>query len=349
VHRDFVSKIDQPLCTGNVRKQTAKALKQVADSYGAWLTLVKGAGNTNSGAAAGVSAGAIEAYNDGLAAANRQDYKTAAREFSKALAHGSLPAEQAYIVHMSRATVYYRDHQALPAIQDLTAAIRLKPDDIRAYGARASLYQGMQQDTFALADYAKMRELAPGDIRVRMAHGDLSLQLGRYADAIQDYNVVLRVYSSNTGALTSRGLAYRSAGDFDHAAQDLKRVVSVRPTGDSAAEDILPAYLCDALARSKNPAAAIAVCNNVIRQNRYSALSLEALGYAQYRLRRYREALQGFAAAARIYPNRPEYLFAQGVAKIKAGDAGGGRRDIAEAQQLAPNIAATMAKQNLRP
>ncbi len=47
VHRDFTSTIDQPLCQGAIREQTAAALKQIAESYNTTISFMGPGGNAS--------------------------------------------------------------------------------------------------------------------------------------------------------------------------------------------------------------------------------------------------------------------------------------------------------------
>src|SRR6185503_9440465 len=193
-------------------------------------------------------------------------------------------------------------------------------------------------------DYSKMIELSGSDVRPHMARAELAMQLGKYAQAVKDYNVVLRAYPGNGMVLQTRGIAYKQLGEFDHAADDLRSAIKSSPD-----DPMLAAYLCESLAHSHNPSAAIAQCGSVLKSNPYSATSFEARGYAFFRAKRYADALRDFKAAATIYPNRAEYLYARGIAKAKVGDRGGSRQDITFAEQLAPNVGRESAKAGLTP
>jgi len=63
------------------------------------------------------------------------------------------------VFHLRRAAVYQSSKQYDKAIQDETEAIRLQPDDLKAYAARASAEQASGDAAGAMADRRHMQEM----------------------------------------------------------------------------------------------------------------------------------------------------------------------------------------------
>ena len=172
----------------------------------------------------------------------------------------------------------------------------------------------------------------------------LEFQLHKYEAAADDLTVVLRANPANTSLLQSRGIAYKMTSHFDEAAADFKRVM------DSGGGDpLLPDYLCDALARSSKPGAAIQDCAVVIKEHPYSAIPFAARGYAHYRLAQYAAALADFDIAVSKSSNRAQYLYARGMAEAMVGKNREAKLDMQRADQLSPGIAKNWKQTSISP
>ena len=81
VHRDFTSKIDQVMCTGRVRQQTADALKKIVDSYDNTVLYFK-----KKDSASAAPDGNSPEYNNGSAHYKAGQYDLAVNDFTAEIA-----------------------------------------------------------------------------------------------------------------------------------------------------------------------------------------------------------------------------------------------------------------------
>ncbi|HEX3809903.1 MAG TPA: tetratricopeptide repeat protein, partial [Rhizomicrobium sp.] len=354
VHRDFASTVDQPLCTDALRKQTAAALKEISDSYDIELSLVPPPAKASATMSSqnvkggykglGIRPETLKNFNAASAAIQNSDFDNGIRLLTAVLADKSLAADQRYVTYTNRASAYYRAGRFQQAIDDISQAIKLKKDDARAYGIRASLFERTGNQTAALSDFAAYTRLAPNDRGVRVESGNLNFQDANYAAAIKDFSAALAMNGNDSQTLVVRGMAYEKLGDYDHAAADFGRAATMGDIDQNG-----ETRYCAALSRGHKPSLAIPQCEISLRADPYSGDSLQARGYAYFRLGKYKDALKDFTAANHVYPANAEYLYSRGAAKLRLGDKSGGNQDLQAARQISPGVDQKMAAWRLVP
>ncbi|MDE2183321.1 MAG: DUF3857 domain-containing protein [Alphaproteobacteria bacterium] len=344
VHRDFLSRIDQPLCTGAVRSQTARALLEIAISYLGQIRILPSGGSSGL-----VSQNNVKpllgpkplnsreqiAFNDAIAAAKIGDSDRAVRLISTLMAANHTDtADGTYTSHLAQGLAYLQSSQFDAAVSELTEAIRLNPDaGPQPYSARASAYSRMGKSRLAAADLETALKSSPDDLKLRQTHAELLAQLHDYDGAAADMNLVVRAHPDDRALVLERaGIRYH-ADKYDEAAADFTHAERL----GADAKDVRPG-LCNSLARTDAFAQAIGHCSWVIGQDAQSVAGLESRGYAYFRLGKYAQALADFSAAARIDAGDPRYLYERGVAKLKTGDKSG-QADIEAATKAVPRIA----------
>ncbi len=349
VRREFTSKIDQPLCTGELRKRTAAALKQIADSYNTELSLVPSgtapAAAVPSGADAAANGQNDETFRTATAAMNGHDLDTAIKLLSTLMAQPNLAPQQSYMYHDARGTAYLENNQSAEAIDDLSVAIRLKPDsEAQPYLARGSAYLRLNKPELAMLDFDVAVRLEPDNWGAHMARAEMLEHEKQYDEAILDFNAALKIRPKNLRTLSERALANQLNGDFDEAAADFERIGRLK-----GSESSVLGQLCETLSRSSKPDMAVYQCSRVLALTPYDGTALQARGIANFRLGKYADALRDFDQAARTYPTDADYLYERGTARIKTGDSKGGQADIAAAKLASPGVARKMAARKIVP
>ncbi len=340
VHREFISKIDQPLCTGAVRQKMARTLLEIATSYLGQIRIVPATGgpalvSQNAAPLLGPNpVGGFDeiAFSDGMAAAKFGDADRATRLI------GALAASNhsdTHSTHLAQGLSYLQNSQPALAVTELSEAIRLNPDaGSEYYSARASAYSLIGKNKLAVADLDMALKSAPDDLQLRQTHAELLIRLHDYDGAAADYNVIVRANPNDPALILKRADVRYHADKYDEAVADYRRASKL----GAPQADVQPG-LCQSLARTEEFAQAVSPCSRILQQDAESGAGLESRGYAYFRLGKYSEALNDFARAAKSDPQSARYLYERGVAKIKAGNAAEGRSDIAAATKLVPNIA----------
>lgn len=120
----------------------------------------------------------------GLQALEEQRYPTAAAVFtallSSTLVAGPSRAQTLYWW----GTCFSLDHQPIPSLADLTAALELAPTEAALYTGRSRVYLGLDRLTEAQADIARALELAPDDGAANLLQGTIDLKLRHYAEVL---------------------------------------------------------------------------------------------------------------------------------------------------------------------
>jgi lipoprotein NlpI len=254
LHREFTSTIDTPLCSGDVRKETAAALTQIATSY----TYGVAVGRALSPAEQRIS----DQLHEGLTAIQQKDYDRAVRDFSGALTSQDITPKLVPSTHMARGDAYLLQGKYDQAIADYDEAVKLSPDlaskyptfahaledqrefhraeqvwtnAISASPNTANLYdeRGNVRDFLgdhdgALSDFNRAISLAAPKDRVAAYYNDRAITFWTTHDwrsAIADDTEALKHDDTSATAYRGRGIAEYFAGKFDAASVDLAKAV----------------------------------------------------------------------------------------------------------------------------
>ncbi|MGA7674096.1 MAG: tetratricopeptide repeat protein [Rhizomicrobium sp.] len=258
VHRDFTSTIDQPLCTGEIRKQAAAALKQISDSYNTNISFSRTLENADQAikanpndaeafddrgithAKSGQNTLAItdydqaiklkpnEAqyyYNRGLAYSDLGQYVRAFEDFDKAVA--MKPDDADFLEN--RGYAYRMMNQNDSALQDFDKVIALKPDYALAYYNRGAIYYSTRQFERAIQEYDQAIKLDPSYYYSYLDRGSVNLNLKEYGRAIGDFSKAITLNAADENAYVHRGMAYLDSQKFRLAIKDFDKAIALKP------------------------------------------------------------------------------------------------------------------------
>jgi tetratricopeptide (TPR) repeat protein len=90
-------------------------------------------------------------------------------------------------------------------------------------------------------------------------------------------------------------------------------------------------------------------CNKAIERKRRIAGFYDSRGLVYFKLGKFQEALNDFTAALDKAPDTDTSRYVRGVAKLRLGDAEGGKKDIADAEERDLVIARQMAGYGVTP
>lgn len=127
----------------------------------------------------------------------------------------------------TRADVYLVMEDSVKAEQDLTAAIRIQPENKNYYNRRGQLY--FEQNRFDLsdADYLKMTELDPGDVMGYMGLGRNAKNQGDFKKAMETFNYVIRLEPDYSSGYSFRADCYIAEKKYSEALDDLIKALSI--------------------------------------------------------------------------------------------------------------------------
>jgi tetratricopeptide (TPR) repeat protein len=134
---------------------------------------------------------------------------------------------------MSRGIAQVENGKYDLAIADFTKVIKLKPDEANGWFNRAeALYQRSDPANFSQATTSADRSTNTPD--AASTDEDLKQQRQGYQQAVSDYDVVLRLNSNDTQALTGRGHAKFALGEYEAALADYEQVIKLVPENATA-------------------------------------------------------------------------------------------------------------------
>lgn len=156
-------------------------------------------------------------------------------EFGKALTASDLSikyipkkdTEYLSYAYAARAGIYANLEDTVKAIEDLTTAIRISPDDTNWYDKRAQIYYEQQKYDLADADYRKMVELKPGDVMGYMGIGRNAKAQERWDDAIKQFDYVIKLDNNYSSGYSFRAEAYLSQKQYQKAIQDICEALEI--------------------------------------------------------------------------------------------------------------------------
>jgi len=137
-------------------------------------------------------------------------------------------------VFFAMGETYAQAGDAQNAVRAFDRAIRLAPDDSRAYTGRGGALAGLGETDRALADLARAMELAkPDDPDPWLRRAVIHLNAGKPADAVRDLDEAIRRDPETADNYVVRGTAHRMAGGTDNlrlAVADFERAIEIAPT-----------------------------------------------------------------------------------------------------------------------
>jgi len=326
VHRSFTSKIDQVMCTGTVRTQSAAALKKIADSYQIAIAFTEQGGKGDK-----ASEAATSFYDSGLSHYNAERYELAIADFDKAIA---LKPDDFYAI-AARANAHMRQREYATAIQDYDRAIKLKNGESDAFSARGRAYYLLGQRDKAIADYSSAIALNPKDSDSYNRRGYIYGEQGQMARAIADFDKVIALDPG--GAETYSAYFNRARANAttspDVAMADLNKAIELKA-------DFVEAYLVrgQLKAVTGKQAAAIADLDKALTLEPGDINILTARAYVYFRADNYKLAIADYDKVIAQKPDSAVALFYRGGAKNKLGLKKEGERDVAAALKLDPAL-----------
>jgi tetratricopeptide (TPR) repeat protein len=218
------------------------------------------------------------------------------------------------------------------AIQELTKALALKPDDVKIYLNRGNFYVLKKDYPAALADFNWVLQFDPKDAEAYNSRGVVKQALFQYPSALEDFNQAIQLSPTTSMFYTNRGIIEKYLGNIDLALKSYEKAIELNPYSDEAynsrgvAKHFLNRY-----------EEAILDYSYAIKLNPYQARFYSNRGIAKRELQRLDEALEDFNNAVQIDPQLIEAYLSRGNLKRLLKDFQGALSDYQLAQQLQPD------------
>jgi tetratricopeptide (TPR) repeat protein len=115
------------------------------------------------------------------------------------------------------------------AIAELDQAIRLAPNDARAYRRRGNFWGRKGETDRALADYEQAIRIDPNDIATFRERGVMWQRNGELDKALADLDHAVRMSFADPEAYSDRGAVWLEKGRYDRALADFNRALKINP------------------------------------------------------------------------------------------------------------------------
>ncbi|HVO02475.1 MAG TPA: tetratricopeptide repeat protein [Candidatus Cybelea sp.] len=163
------------------------------------------------------------------------DYDAAIADFGTAIAATPNDAE----LHVRRGLWFASDDKAQEAIDDFTAALKIRPGYPAALLSRSQSFSDRadyaQHDLAnAIADLDSLLHQFPESAELMLNRAFILGRDQRFEDAIADYDHVLKLRPKSAGTFEARGNAYAELQNFNDAAKDYDRAVDIEPKEPSS-------------------------------------------------------------------------------------------------------------------
>lgn len=182
VQRDFTSRMNEPLCSTDIRRASIAALKQISKSYEVDLQVGKPAKKPS------------------------KYVRISAEEFS---------------TQQTRYALFYSHSEQTYGIANPDMVLKSTPDNVEALNDRGVAYIRKKDISHAVADFEHAIALNPGAILPRLNRGRMLVLQGQTQIAINEYDTAVNVEPSNPYIYWERAIAYFVAGQSEKALSDL--------------------------------------------------------------------------------------------------------------------------------
>ncbi len=135
-----------------------------------------------------------------------------------------------YLYMTSFSAISVSEEKALDrAITSYDEAVRLDPDNAKAYNNRGIAKGKMGRKEEAIADFDKAVRLDPDYVDAHFNRGVVKGEVGRHKEAIADYNEAVRLDPDDAKAYNNRGISKMEMGRHEEAIADFDEAVRLDP------------------------------------------------------------------------------------------------------------------------
>ncbi len=154
-----------------------------------------------------------------------EDINTAIKYFNKNIKPDGKDFDAVY----HRGLAHAIQNKTQEAIDDLTTAIKIKPNSSRALYKRGNVHLKLNEFEKALNDFDKAIEINVTDSRLYINRGVVKSILNAPKEAINDFNVAIDINPKSYNAHHNRGLAQQKLGKYNEAIKDFNKIINIYP------------------------------------------------------------------------------------------------------------------------
>ncbi len=270
-------------------------------------------------------------YVDGLVLRSGAMMRSGFDPFALDLLQVALDIDPAHAeAYRLRAEIRSARFQWQEALDDLTKALHLAPSHMDARLNKVTCHWMLNQHDEAEAEASRGINQDPGQAPLLLLRASVRADLARYDDAAADFDAAIRIDPDSPAAYVQRGTLRHQVEDFDRALEDYDRTLALEPNFDLAhAGRGLALLELERFPEALDSAKAILAIDNEDPYGWYIR------GRVHIAMGRYKRAILDLNRVLSQDPDHVEARCYRGLAKEKAGNRKGARKDYARAYRTA--------------
>jgi tetratricopeptide (TPR) repeat protein len=220
-----------------------------------------------------------------------------------------------------------KDYQG--AIANLNQAIKINPNDNKAYINRGLARSELGDKQGAITDYNQAIKINPNYVEAYFNRGVARYKLGDKQGAITDYNQAIKINPNLAQAYNNRANARIDLGDKQGAIADYNQAIKINP-------NYAEAYYNRGNTRDDlgDKQGAIADYSQAIKINPNYAQAYYNRGFSRYQLGDKQGAISDYTQAIKLNQNDAEAYYNRGAVRSELGDKQGAITDLQKAAEL---------------
>jgi tetratricopeptide (TPR) repeat protein len=231
------------------------------------------------------------------------------------------------------------------AVDDLTQAIALDPNEADYYARRGEARIALNQKSLAIADFDAALRRRPQDASALIHRAELQLEAGSKAKALADADAALRIDTSGTSEGLHIAALYADAGEYDRAINAWDIWIKANPASGSLADALsLRCLYRGAMGRDLDQA--LNDCDRAVELRPGADGPLQNRGLVHVKQGEYALAIVDYDLAL-VDKNTALSLYGRGVAKMRQGRDYDGNTDIKAAIAKDPRVSAEARRYGL--
>lgn len=223
------------------------------------------------------------------------------------------------------------------AIADLGEAIKLEPKRANLLADRAKAYARNGQWELATKDIDQSLLLSPNDPDLLLLRVYDRLGRGDKAGALADVDAAVAATPAGSLVRMREANLYERLGKADKALGVIDAVIALH-RDDSQLPELLNARAWNRALANSELDRALADINSALRKSKDEASYLDTRVLVQLRRKDYKAAIADAGVVLARAPKASSTLYFRALARIAAGDADGGKADLAAAREISPHI-----------
>lgn len=144
--------------------------------------------------------GGLDEARRGLAEQRAGNVDSAIEHYTRAIESGNLPNHHLAAAYRNRGLAWNEKNEHQRAIEDLSSALKLTPDNFRLYANRGNSYLQQSQHDEALTDFSQLIELRPEDAQAYWLRCRVYEEMDRPSEAITDCERAVELAPENKRA-----------------------------------------------------------------------------------------------------------------------------------------------------